>query len=71
MEHLVVELDHQRRRPGMKLGEAMYKAQQEAGAAEGGAEAGSGGQSDSSGGADDVVDADFEEVDDQDRNKSA
>ncbi|WP_420563226.1 molecular chaperone DnaK [Thalassobaculum sp.] len=55
----------------MKLGEAMYKAQQEAGAAEGGAEAGSGGQSDSSGGADDVVDADFEEVDDQDRNKSA
>ena len=55
----------------MKLGEAMYKAQQEAGAAEGGAETGSGGQSDSSGGADDVVDADFEEVDDQDRNKSA
>ena len=55
----------------MKLGEAMYKAQQEAGAAEGGAEAGSGAQSDSAGGADDVVDADFEEVDDQDRNKSA
>ncbi|SDF74047.1 MULTISPECIES: molecular chaperone DnaK [Thalassobaculum] len=55
----------------MKLGEAMYKAQQEAGAAEGGAETGSGGQSDSSAGADDVVDADFEEVDDQDRNKSA
>jgi molecular chaperone DnaK len=55
----------------MKLGEAMYKAQQDAGSAGGGAEAGSAGQSDSAGGADDVVDADFEEVDDQDRNKSA
>ncbi|WPZ35550.1 molecular chaperone DnaK [Thalassobaculum sp. OXR-137] len=54
----------------MKLGEAMYKAQQEAGPAEGGAEGGAGGKSESSG-ADDVVDADFEEVDDQDRNKSA
>ncbi|MDF1791709.1 MAG: molecular chaperone DnaK [Thalassobaculaceae bacterium] len=55
----------------MKLGEAMYKAQQEAGAAEGGAEGGSEEQAGSSGSADDVVDADFEEVDDQDRNKSA
>jgi len=59
----------------MKLGEAMYKASQEAGpdAAEGGSDAG-----DSAGGdagsaeSDDVVDADFEEVDDQNRdNKSA
>ncbi|MEQ8586544.1 MAG: molecular chaperone DnaK [Thalassobaculaceae bacterium] len=57
----------------MKLGEAMYKAQQEAGdagASEAGAEGGAGEQS-GSGNADDVVDADFEEVDDQDRNKSA
>jgi molecular chaperone DnaK len=49
----------------MKLGEALYKAQQEAaagGGGDGGAEAGSGG---GSGKADDgVVDADFEEVDD-------
>jgi molecular chaperone DnaK len=56
----------------MKLGEAMYKAQQEAGEAAGpeGAEAP---QADADGEAksDDVVDADFEEVDDQDRNKSA
>ncbi|MEQ8814950.1 molecular chaperone DnaK [Thalassobaculum sp.] len=54
----------------MKLGEAMYKAQQEEASAEGGA-----GSSEEPGGdakgADDVVDADFEEVDDQDRNKSA
>ncbi len=55
----------------MKLGEAMYKAQQEAAASEG-----AGPSSEQSGGgnakaADDVVDADFEEVDDQDRNKSA
>ncbi len=54
----------------MKLGEAMYKAQQEAGAPE----AGDGGGEEptgTSGSTDDVVDADFEEVDDQDRNKSA
>jgi molecular chaperone DnaK len=57
----------------MKLGEAMYKAQQEAGDAAtpdgeaGEAQAGAGGEAKS----DDVVDADFEEVDDQDRNKSA
>jgi molecular chaperone DnaK len=46
----------------MKLGEAMYKAQQgEAGAAPEGGDANA-----AAGGADDnVVDADFEEVDDQ------
>jgi molecular chaperone DnaK len=49
----------------MKLGEAMYKASQaEAGGDEGG-DAGSGG------GNEDVVDADFEEVDDDDQKKSA
>ena len=57
----------------MKLGEALYK-QQEAGdegdaegAADGGAEAASSGGS----GDDDVVDADFEEVDDDRKDKSA
>ena len=51
----------------MKLGEAMYKEQQsEAAAGEAGGDAGSGGQA----GGDDVVDADFEEVDD-DKKKSA
>ncbi|MEQ8334832.1 molecular chaperone DnaK [Nisaea sp.] len=59
----------------MKLGEAMYKASQEAGpdAAAGGSDAGdsTGGDGDSAS-SDDVVDADFEEVDDQNRdNKSA
>ncbi|WP_395670492.1 molecular chaperone DnaK [Phenylobacterium sp.] len=48
----------------MKLGEAMYKAQQDAG--EGGAEA----QADA-GGSDDVVDAEFEEVDDSDDQKKS
>jgi len=54
----------------MRLGEAMYKAQQEGagGTAETGAGDKPGGDTK---GADDVVDADFEEVDDQDRNKSA
>ncbi|WP_193184886.1 molecular chaperone DnaK [Nisaea sediminum] len=59
----------------MKLGEAMYKAQQDASAGEAGPDMGgdagssAGGDSASS---DDVVDADFEEVDDQNRdNKSA
>ena len=55
----------------MKLGEAMYKAQQEAGAAEAGAGSSEQPGGTESKGADDVVDADFEEVDDQDRNKSA
>ena len=54
----------------MKLGEAMYKAQQEGEAAEGAAGASQEAGGDAKG-ADDVVDADFEEVDDQDRNKSA
>lgn len=59
----------------MKLGEALYKAQQaqEAGAGEGGS--GSGGASQGSpggsGGDDKVVDADFEEVDDQKKRGSA
>jgi molecular chaperone DnaK len=57
----------------MKLGEAMYKAQQEAGeATTDGAEApgadGTGAENQTK--ADDVVDADFEEVDDQDRNNN-
>jgi len=48
----------------MKLGEAMYKASQEGEA---------GAESASSGGPkkDDVVDADFQEVDDQDKKKRA
>ncbi|MEP5769308.1 MAG: molecular chaperone DnaK, partial [Nisaea sp.] len=59
----------------MKLGEAMYKASQEAGpdaaAADGDAGDSAGGD-DGSAASDDVVDADFEEVDDQNRdNKSA
>ena len=53
----------------MKLGEAVYKAQQEA--EEQGAEGGDGNSTDPGNNNDDVVDADFEEVDDQDRNKSA
>ena len=62
----------------MKLGEALYKAQQEAAEAAGAADdagAADGADADnvsgkSEGGAD-VVDADFEEVDEKDRNKSA
>lgn len=53
----------------MKLGEAVYKAQQESGDADGGAGAGPGagatsGGNAGGGGDDNVVDADFEEVDD-------
>jgi molecular chaperone DnaK len=61
----------------MKLGEAMYKAQQDASAGEAGPDMGgdAGGSGSAGGGnasSDDVVDADFEEVDDQNRdNKSA
>ncbi|HEY9567771.1 MAG TPA: molecular chaperone DnaK [Thalassobaculum sp.] len=55
----------------MKLGEAMYKAQQEDAAAADGDSGGSAKAGDDAKAADDVVDADFEEVDDQDRNKSA
>ncbi len=52
----------------MKLGEAMYKAQQAADGGDGGADGGGGG--DAGGRAEDVVDAEFEEVDD-DKKKSA
>jgi molecular chaperone DnaK len=62
----------------MKLGEAMYKAQQEAGAGAGGPQGGpsgpGGGHAGGSGGdpgGDKVVDADFEEVDDQKKRGSA
>ncbi|MEQ9811171.1 MAG: molecular chaperone DnaK [Azospirillaceae bacterium] len=51
----------------MKIGEAMYRASQE----EGTAGAGSTGQQDAGQGDDSVVDADFEEVDDDDKKKSA
>jgi len=56
----------------MKLGEAMYRKQQEAAAAGGGDGAASGGGAKGDGGkaGEDVVDADFEEVD-NDRRKSA
>ena len=52
----------------MKLGEAMYKTQQEAGGGpQGGPHGGPGGEA----GSDKVVDADFEEVDDQKKRGSA
>ena len=55
----------------MKLGEAMYKAQAESAAGGGGAAGGDGGPQASGGGpSEGVVDAEFEEVDD-DRKKSA
>src|SRR5215212_2599571 len=54
----------------MKLGEAMYRAQQGAGEAGGGAGPG-GGPGGGAAGNDKVVDADFEEVDDQKRRGSA
>ena len=56
----------------MKLGEAMYKAQQDGGAGDGGASGGDAAGGDTTAKGDDkVVDADFEEVDDEDRKKSA
>ncbi|EKE78398.1 molecular chaperone DnaK [Oceanibaculum indicum] len=56
----------------MKLGEAMYKAQQDGGAGDGGASGGDAAGGDTAAKGDDkVVDADFEEVDDEDRKKSA
>jgi molecular chaperone DnaK len=62
----------------MKIGEAMYRAQQEAGEAGGPGAGGPGGDAGDAGAgggskakSDDVVDADFEEVDERDRNKSA
>ncbi|MBK1623312.1 molecular chaperone DnaK [Afifella marina] len=55
----------------MKLGEAVYKAQEESGA-EGGAEGGAEADGEASGNKDeDVVDADFEEIQDDDQKKSA
>ena len=54
----------------MKLGEVMYKAQQEAGA-EGEDVPEGGGTQDTSADDDSVVDADFEEVDDEKKDKSA
>jgi molecular chaperone DnaK len=49
----------------MKLGEAMYKASQDS-------EGGEGDDSDAGGKAEeDVIDADFQEVDDEDKKKSA
>ncbi|MBU0886345.1 MAG: molecular chaperone DnaK [Alphaproteobacteria bacterium] len=57
----------------MKLGEAMYKAQQDsqAGGDQPGGDAGTPPGGDGKAGDDKVVDADFEEVDDEDRKKSA
>ena len=56
----------------MKLGDAMYKAQQEAGqAAPAAANSGDGSSEQGSETDDEVVDADFEEVDDKDDKKSA
>jgi molecular chaperone DnaK len=52
----------------MKLGEALYAAQQSADTGEAGAGTEEGGESETS--SDDVVDADFEEVDDNDNKKS-
>jgi molecular chaperone DnaK len=56
----------------MKLGEAMYKSQQEGQPGDGGPGAASGGTSggDAAGKKEDVVDAEFTEVDD-DKKKSA
>ncbi len=59
----------------MKLGEALYKAQQagpgEGGPGSGGAGGPGQGGSGDGGGSDKVVDADFEEVDDQKKRGSA
>jgi molecular chaperone DnaK len=54
----------------MKLGEAVYKASQDDGSAGPGA-AGGAGAGGSAGGDSTVVDADFEEVDDDKKHKSA
>jgi molecular chaperone DnaK len=57
----------------MKLGEALYKAQQaeQAGSGDGGASSPGGPSHGAAGGNDKVVDADFEEVDDQKKRGSA
>jgi molecular chaperone DnaK len=54
----------------MKLGEAMYKQAQE-GAAAGGGPGGAAPGGDGSGKTDDVVDAEFTEVDDDKKNKKS
>ena len=55
----------------MKLGEAIYKAHQAAGGESGGATGPGAGGPGGAAGNDKVVDADFEEVDDQKRRGSA
>jgi len=55
----------------MKLGEALYKAQQGAGGEGGGPQGGASGGPAGGAGGDNVVDADFEEVDDQKKRGSA
>ena len=54
----------------MKLGEAMYKAQQEAASATPGGDGDAGGASGPTAG-EDVVDADFEEIPEDERKTSA
>ncbi|MBV8121046.1 MAG: hypothetical protein JO081_14055 [Alphaproteobacteria bacterium] len=55
----------------MKIGEALYKAQQAEQAGAGGSSGPSPGGAPGGGGTDKVVDADFEEVDDQKKRGSA
>jgi molecular chaperone DnaK len=56
----------------MKLGEAMYKqAQEQAAPGGGGGPSGAGGGGDASGKKEDVVDAEFTEVDDDKKNKKS
>jgi len=55
----------------MKLGEAMYKAQQESAPGPGGDDAGGGAGGQGGTGDEKVVDADFEEVDERKKNRSA
>jgi molecular chaperone DnaK len=55
----------------MKLGEAVYKAQQEAASATPGGDGDASGGASGSTGGEDVVDADFEEIPDEERKRSA
>jgi molecular chaperone DnaK len=55
----------------MKLGEALYKQQADAGAPGGGASAGEGAGAGPGAKKDDVVDAEFTEVDDDKKNKKS
>jgi molecular chaperone DnaK len=55
----------------MRIGEAMYKAQAAGGGPQGGATGGAGGGSSGAAGGEKVVDADFEEVDEQKKRGSA